>query len=149
MPWSAKAQDLLKRQYYPTVAAAKASAEACLSALDRAPQVEGLASLRAKAALQRENADAMGRTINGYCWDAASIEDYKVAPFHILAAEGQVFTDRTHLWHMETLGKLTEADPILKTTGWRRFDGSDSKACEAVAQWWLDHTAAGGEGMVI
>ena len=33
MPWSAKAQDLLQRQYDPTVAAAKSSAEALLEAI--------------------------------------------------------------------------------------------------------------------
>ncbi len=149
MPWSAKAQDLLKRQYNPTVAAARASAEALASAMARVPELEGLGDLRAKSEAQRANAEAMGRTIAGYCWDVTGIEDYQVAPFHILAAEGQVFTDKPHVWHMETLTRLSEADPILKTTGWKRFDGAKADDCAAVTEWWLAHTSAAGEGMVI
>ncbi len=149
MPWSAKAQDLLRRQYNPTVAAANASAEALISAVEKAAHVDGLADLRAKAEVQKANAEAMGRTIAGYCWDAPSIEDYRIAPFHILAAEGQVFTDKPHVWHMETLGQLAKADPILKPTGWTQFDGASAEDCAAVTDWWRAHTAAGGEGMVI
>lgn len=149
MPWSAKAQDLLQRQYRPTVAAARASASALLDAINRASHIEGLVELKAKAEAQFANAAAMGRTINGYCWDASSIEDYRIAPFHILAAEGQVFTDKSHVWHMETLGRLAEADPILQTTGWKRFDGASPADREHIMQWWLDHTGAGGEGLVI
>ncbi len=149
MPWSAKAQDLLQRQYDPTVAAAKASADALLLAMENASHPDALRDLKSRAETQRANAEAMGRTIAGYCWDATSIEDYQIAPFHILAAEGQVFTHKSHVWHMETLGTLSERDPILKTTGWRQFDGAGARDCAAVTDWWLDHTAAGGEGIVI
>lgn len=149
MPWSAKAQDLLKRQYDPTVAAARASAVALASAIARVPELPGVDDLRARAEAQRANADAMGRTIAGYCWDVTTIEDYQVAPFHILATEGQVFTDKPHVWHMETLTRLSEADPILKTTGWKRFDGAKDDDCAAITDWWLAHTSAAGEGVVI
>ncbi|MCW3781555.1 polynucleotide kinase-phosphatase [Defluviimonas salinarum] len=148
MPWSAKAQELLRKQYYPTVAAARTSAEILIEALDAAQDIEGLESLRARAETRRANALAMGRTIEGYCWDASSIEDYRIAPFHILAAEGRVLTDRPHDWHMETLATLCAADPILRTTGWRRIDPSSEADRKAVIDWWLDHTGAGGEGMV-
>lgn len=149
MPWSAKAQDLLKRQYNPTAEAAKASAAALLAAIDQASHIESLEGLKAKAQNQLANAEAMWRTIDGYCWDTPSIEDYQVAPFHILAAEGQVFSSCSHVWHMETLSKLAEADPILKITGWKRFDGSNAEDQEVIVDWWLSHTAAGGEGIVI
>ncbi len=149
MPWSAKAQDLIRRQYLPTVAAAAASAIALRDAVDRASRVEGLDDLKARSRVHLSNAVAMGKTIDGYCWDSARIDDLRIAPFHILAAEGQVFADRTHMWHMATLGRLTEADPILRPTVWKRFDGS--RACDRsdILAWWRDHTGAGGEGMVI
>lgn len=149
MPWSAKAQDLLKRQYYPTVAAASASARALSAALKKAGNVDGLKDLLEASEQRQANAEAMRRTIAGYCWEASSIEDYRIAPFHILAAEGQVFIDQPHVWHMKSLEQLAEVDPILQTTGWKRFDAARPEHCEAVTDWWLDHTAAGGEGLVI
>jgi len=149
MPWSAKAQDLLQQQYLPTVAAAKASANALLDVLERARHVAGLEALREATTHRRENADRMGATIAGYCWSSERIEDYRIAPFHVLAAEGRVFTDQTHVWHMETLSRLAAADSILQTTGWRQLDGSSDADRAAFIDWWTEHTGKGGEGMVL
>ncbi|MBM7067245.1 polynucleotide kinase-phosphatase [Actibacterium sp. 188UL27-1] len=149
MPWSAKAQVLLQKQYRPTVAAAQASAAAVLEAINRAPHLAELEPLKTLSQQQAVNAQAMGRTIDGYCWDAPSIDDYHIAPFHILATEGQVHTDKSHTWHMETIENLAQADPILKPTGWRRFDSGNPDDIAAITNWWLTHTAAGGEGLVI
>ncbi|WP_298938107.1 polynucleotide kinase-phosphatase [uncultured Ruegeria sp.] len=148
MPWSAKAQDLLKRQYLPTVAAAKSSASALLEAISKAGQIDGLDALSARAETQFSNAELMGQTIDGYCWTADSIEDYRLAPFHILASAGKVHADQRHTWHMETLGKLADADPILQTTGWKRIDLNNAADRETVVDWWMKHTGSGGEGLV-
>ena len=91
----------------------------------------------------------MGATIAGYCWSSERIEDYRIAPFHVLAAEGRVFTDQTHVWHMETLSRLAAADSILQTTGWRQLDGSSDADRAAFIDWWTEHTGKGGEGMVL
>ncbi|MEM6971625.1 MAG: polynucleotide kinase-phosphatase [Pseudomonadota bacterium] len=149
MPWSAKAQELLRRQYLPTVAAARASAEALLARLAAAGPSEALAPLAEAAARQRDNARRMGETIDGYCWSAETIDALKIAPFHLLAAEGQVFSDREHAWHMETLARLAAHDPILQATGWRRLDATSSEDRAALIDWWEGHTASGGEGMVL
>ena len=148
MPWSAKAQDLLKRQYLPTVTAAKSSASALLEAISKAGKIEGLDALNARAETQFSNAERMGQTIDGYCWAADSIEDYRIAPFHLLASEGTVHADQPHSWHMETLGRLADADPILQTTGWKRIDLNNAADRETVVDWWMKHTGAGGEGLV-
>ncbi len=139
---------MLKRQYYPTAAAAKCSASALLDAIAKAGDVEGLEALRGRKAIQFSNAELMGRTIDGYCWAADSIEDYRIAPFHILASEGKVYADQSHTWHMETLGKLVDADSILQTTGWKRIDLDNAADREAVVSWWMKHTSDGGEGLV-
>lgn len=149
MPWSAKAQGLLRQQYRPTVAAATASAEALMEALARAPHLTDLAPLREATETRHGNAVRMGQTIDGYCWEADSIDAYRIAPFHLLAAEGQVFTDRPHTWHMETLARLAGDDPILQQTGWRRLDAGDQADRTALTDWWLDHTGKGGEGLVL
>ena len=117
--------------------------------MEKAPHLDGLSDLRTKAETQRGNAESMESTIAGYCWDATTIKDLQIAPFHLLVGEGRVFNDKSHIWHMETITKLCEAAPILTTTGWRQFNGADEKDCAAVTDWWLSHTEVGGEGMVI
>lgn len=148
MPWSAKAQDLLKRQYMPTVSAAEISAAAVLDALAGRSGSDELEQLRARAEICLSNARLMGKTIDGYCWDADSIDDYRIAPFHILATEGRVHSDRPHTWHMKTIETLAKADAILQPTGWKQVDLNDPVQRETVTEWWLDHTARGGEGLV-
>ena len=46
-----------------------------------------------------------------------SLTDLKLAPFHLLATEGRVHTDKNHVWHMDTLAKICRADPDCC---WRR-----------------------------
>ena len=148
MPWSAKAQDLLKRQYYPTVAAAEHSAAALIEALIHKGDADDLSDLKAKAEIRLSNARLMGKTIDGYCWQADTIDEYRIAPFHILASEGHVHSDKPHTWHMETISKLAEGDPIIQATGWKRINLDDPAQRGAVDEWWLDHTSKGGEGLV-
>jgi protein phosphatase len=148
MPWSAKAGALLQKQYDPTVAAARWSAEALLQALG-AREIAGTEALKAGAEALRDKALAMRRTIDGYCWSAESLDDYRIAPFHLLASEGRVHTDRPHVWHMEMLGRLAASDPILTPTAWRRIDPGDPAACAEVTAWWETHTKKGGEGFVL
>ncbi len=149
MPWSAKAQSLLRLQYMPTVMAARASAEALLDALPDAGGSEALAALREGAVRRRDNARRMGETIEGYCWPAETIDDYRIAPFHLLAAEGRVFADAPHTWHMDTIARLAAGDPILQVTGWRQLDPAAEADRAALIAWWEEHTAAGGEGLVL
>jgi protein phosphatase len=104
MPWSAKAEDLLRTQYAPTGAAARAAIDAARSVLGQAA-AHGLDvnELRqvfdVRAGLVRRYVDAYRH----YCWPVSGIDDIKLAPFHILASEGATHADKTHEWHMETL----------------------------------------------
>ncbi|MEO0891937.1 MAG: polynucleotide kinase-phosphatase [Pseudomonadota bacterium] len=148
MPWSAKAQELLKRQYLPTVSAAEKSAAALLDTLAGHAGSADLQKLRAQTQIKLSNAKLMGKTIAGYCWDAHTVDDYRIAPFHILATEGSVHTDQPHTWHMQTIEKLAHADPIIQVTGWKRIDLNDPEHRQTVTDWWLDHTSKGGEGLV-
>ncbi|MEM9013417.1 MAG: polynucleotide kinase-phosphatase [Pseudomonadota bacterium] len=149
MPWSAKAQELLRRQYLPTVAAARHSAEALLERTAAVGARAELARLAASAERKRANALRMEKTIAGYCWSAETINALRIAPFHLLAVEGQVLTDRDHPWHMETIARIAEHDPILQATAWRRFDAASTADRDALVAWWLEHTGAGGEGIVL
>ena len=85
-----------------------------------------------------------------YCWPVNGIEDIRLAPFHILASEGATHVDKTHLWHMQTLEELCQADPqLLVATPYRTARLHDAAAIHDITRWWEDMTAKGGEGMVV
>lgn len=85
-----------------------------------------------------------------YCWPVKSLGDYRLAPFHIMATEQGVHTDKTHTWHMEQLAELVAADPdFLFVTEFRVVKTSDKASCLAAAEWWETLTAKGGEGIVV
>ena len=151
MPWSAKAQELLRQQYAAVGAAARASLADVITALEGAERVSvDVASLldryRARASAAERYVEAYRR----YCWPVTSLDDIKLAPFHVLATEGKVHTDRDHVWHMETLRRLCAADPgLLLATAYMVVDVTDAASQEAGAQWWEELTGRGGEGMVV
>lgn len=151
MPWSAKAQELLRGQYAAVGAAARASlgdaTAALAAAVARGAPADDLA---ARFGERREAASAYVDAYRRYCWPVASVADLRLAPFHLLATEGAVHTDRDHAWHMETLARLRDpASPVLHPTAWRRVDLSDAEGEAAAVAWWEEMTAAGGEGMVV
>jgi protein phosphatase len=151
MPWSVKAEDLLRTQYAPTGAAANAAVAAARAMLERASG-RGL-QMDELAARFSERADATQRYVEAYrryCWPVRGAEDVRIAPFHLLASQDAVHTYESHVWHMETLHRLCEKDPsLLVATRFRVAKLADADACAAVARWWEELTAAGGEGMVV
>jgi protein phosphatase len=85
-----------------------------------------------------------------YCWDVASLDDLKLAPFHILASEGKVHVDRDHVWHMETIRRFCEQDPgLLLATPYEVIDLADEESRASAIRWWTELTGRGGEGMVV
>jgi len=151
MPWSAKARDLLLQQYAATASAARGSLLPAIAVLQQA-QATGVDTV-ALLERYRDRASAVERYITayrGYCWAVESLEDLRLAPFHILASEGAVHTERSHLWHMETLAGLTsEASSLLLATPFRLTDLEDAAAVQAAVAWWEELTGRGGEGMVV
>jgi protein phosphatase len=90
------------------------------------------------------------REYRQYCWPVSSIDDLKLAPFHLLASEGWVHTDKPHTWHMETLARLCAADTkLLLATPFRIVDVHDAASCESAITWWTELTSTGREGMVV
>lgn len=151
MPWSAKAQDLLRHQYAPVGAAGRVMSSEAITLLQKAAE-SGLEVGEQLAAL-RHRADDLGRYVDAYgryCWPVASLADLKIAPFHLLATQGAVQVSRDHLWHLETLASLCRADEeIFLQTRYQVVDVTDPASQEAGVAWWEEMTAAGGEGMVV
>jgi protein phosphatase len=151
MPWSAKAQELLQKQYAPVgnagVHALRAESELIAKALLRVP---GLETLSAHTAERFNAVEHYTQAYRHYCWPVGSLDDLKLAPFHILASEGAVHADKPHTWHMQTIGKLCAVDAqVLLVTPFRIVDlNDDASAADAVA-WWTEMTSHGREGMVV
>jgi len=158
MPWSAKAQALLKEQYAAVGAAASAALDQVVHTLEHATgnglQVADLLDLhRGRQAMAQQYV----RAYQHYCWPVNDVNDLKLAPFHILATEGKVHADQPHDWHMEVIRRICEAsyeiqdgyDDLLLATPYRVVDVTDPASQAAGIQWWEGLTSAGGEGMVV
>jgi protein phosphatase len=156
MPWSAKAQELLKSQYAAVGAAANAALPHTLEALATAKsRLNGETSATVDALLQdfadrKWSAEQFVTAYRGYCWPVESLTDYKLAPFHLLATEGGVHVQRNHQWHMETLARICAQDrALLLATPYHIVDVTDPAQTETATAWWTELTQTGGEGMVI
>lgn len=151
MPWSVKAQELLTSQYAPVGAAGTqvlTSAKTLLA--EASTRIETLQELAGRTEERLESLAKYREAYRHYCWPVGSIEDLKLAPFHLLATEGSVHTDKQHGWHMEKLTRLcAEDDKLLLATPFKIVDVNDTASCDEASGWWRTLTSAGGEGMVV
>jgi protein phosphatase len=133
MPWSAKAQELLHRQYAPVgVAATTALREAGAALAQFAAQGNDVSALQQSFAAREQMAAQYVNAYQHYCWEVHSVNDLKLAPFHLLASEGKVHIDRDHTWHMETLRRICERDTeLLLATPYRVVDLADEASQQA------------------
>ena len=152
MPWSAKAQELLRQQYAAVGAASRTSLADAVSALGQAADgsIE-VAPLLKRYRSRARAAEKYTEAYRRYCWPVRSVGDLRLAPFHLLATEERVHTDRDHVWHMETLKRLCAAsgDPLLFVTSYMVVDVTDQESVKAGISWWEELTGRGGEGMVV
>ena len=165
MPWSEKAQGLIRSQYAPTGYAGISSLSAAVEALKKAAARKNVAfevdsstsgqNVDLDELLEKyaDRLDGMGKYINAYreyCWTVKSIDDFRIAPFHILATEGKVYSDMTHEWHMESIRRyITGKDEVFMETPYIVIDTEDEQSVQAGVDWWIKLTAGGGEGMVV
>jgi len=151
MPWSAKAQELLREQYATVGAASLAALSETISALEGGANRNAEAKLlldqfQARKVMAEKYVEAYGQ----YCWPVEALNDLKLAPFHLLATEGSVHTEKDHVWHMGTLASLCQGDEaLLLETPYQVVDVTDPESCETGVQWWQNLTDRGGEGMVV
>ncbi|MBL9138750.1 MAG: polynucleotide kinase-phosphatase [Verrucomicrobiales bacterium] len=148
MPWSAKAQALVKEQYAPVGASAEAALSSAVDLLKKAKMRgtdvdDWVTRTEARLGMARDYVEAYRR----YCWPVHSVNDLKLAPFHLLATEGKVHVDRPNDWHMQTLARL--AGGILVATPFLAVDVTDPESEARAIRWWEELTARGGEGMVV
>ena len=156
MPWSAKAQELLRSQYAAVGSAGTASLPRAVAALEQSanrldgPERETLTTVLDDFRGREANVAKFVAAYRHYCWPVASLSDLKLAPFHLLATEGHVHADKDHAWHMEILAEVCRADPeILRATPYKVVDVTDPASQTEGIAWWEELTGRGGEGMVV
>jgi protein phosphatase len=158
MPWSAKASELISRQYAAAGAAARGAlppaVEALSAAADRGVDV---GDLLGKTRDRLDNALAFTRAYRGYCWPVDGLAGVKLAPFQVLAGgpavgTGMTYVGEPHPWHLGHADRLRAADPDLVAST-RRIDlrASDPDEVVRAVAWWEELTGerSGGEGMVV
>lgn len=152
MPWSAKAQELIRSQYAAVSAAAGGAVDTSVATL-RAARDRGLPveSLVERMQLRSAAIGAYSAAYRRYSWPVNSVSDLRLAPFHVLATEGAVHADREHTWHMEMARSICAVDDtdVLFPTTHRVVDLSNAASEAEATAWWEELTAVGGEGMVI
>ncbi|NNN21860.1 MAG: polynucleotide kinase-phosphatase [Acidimicrobiales bacterium] len=151
MPWSAKAAELLLNQYAAVRSAAyQAFKEANLNLSAAMARGIDVGELKERTQARSDLIEGYQNAYRHYCWDVGSVDDLRVAPFHLLASEGKVHVDRDHSWHMGTLARLvSESDPLIVTTANISVSLDDPESEARAVLWWEELTATGGEGMVV
>lgn len=165
MPWSAKAQALLQKQYAPVGVAGEVSLNLAVKALSSALKNKSCDDQVSKQAsgqsadvsallmkyMQRKGAiQKYIQAYRKYCWKADCLDDFKLAPFHILATEGKTHIDKEHIWHMNMIEQYcTGKDPLIIPTDHLLVDLNNEQSIRSAVLWWEELTASGGEGMVV
>ncbi|MFN0026354.1 MAG: polynucleotide kinase-phosphatase [Acidimicrobiales bacterium] len=153
LPWSAKAEDLLRTQYASVGAAAVATLHAEEAIWTQAAaRLEPAVALAARAGERLAMAEQFRDAYRRYCWPVEGIDGVRLAPFQVLATEGRTRARDPHQWHLGFARRLAVASPAwFQATGAIEVDLShgDGNSEAAAVAWWEALTAAGGEGMVV
>lgn len=151
MPWSAKAQGLLREQYAPVGVASRLALNDAVTCLQQASDRGVDISTQLSHYQQRADmADQYVTAYRQYCWSVTDISGLKLAPFHILATEGAVHIDKDHRWHIEQIAKICQKDPaLLLATAYKVIDLADPSSQAEGIYWWEKSTKVGGEGIVV
>jgi polynucleotide kinase-phosphatase len=148
LPWSLKADELI-RDVYASVAAAGVAATRAGAAVLAEATSRGIdvGELAARTAARERDAELFRDAYRRYVGDDL---DVRFAPFQLLAAEGRTFEDRDHAWHLSIADRLAAAArTLVSPTERRRVDLGDPASITDAIAWWTGLTGVGGEGMVV
>lgn len=151
LPWSMKAGALVRGQYAAVGSAALAGLEPLNGALADA-KARGIAvdELAVSTEQRLEDARRYRDAYNRYVAPFDGIDDLLIAPFHLLASEGAVHSDKDHLWHIGAAHRLAATDPkLFRATDFKHIDLDDAAQVTDAIGWWEAMTEGGGEGMVV
>jgi protein phosphatase len=151
MPWSAKALELVRQQYASVGTAARVGLGEAVAALQHAvARGVDVGALLNQHKVRQDLAERFAQAYRHYCWPVESLRDIRIAPFHVMATEGAVHTDKDHVWHMTTISSFVAPDGgLLMATPYHIVDLADPASQAAATGWWTALTESGGEGAVV
>ena len=151
LPWSLKAEPLIRDQYLPVGASAQAMYGAAIPALEQARD-RGLdvSDMLARAEHRQANAAAYAHVVNTYSWETDHLTGVQIAPFQILATRGNSMYIQSHRWHMDIADQLSAADPeFIRPTRHIEVTTDNEESIATAVAWWDELTSSGAEGMVV
>ncbi|MFB9892138.1 polynucleotide kinase-phosphatase [Planobispora takensis] len=149
LPWSAKAEGLIRDQYASVGAAARTALPEVVAALEAAAgRGVDVGDALDRARLRSVNASRFRDAYARYCRPVSGLDGVSLAPFQILACEGRATAaTEPHPWHLDLLSRLD--DPLITPTRHIYADLDSPESVRAATAWWESLTVAGGEGMVV
>lgn len=151
LPWTAKAEAMVRSQYAKVGAAATTALPATIDVLTAA-KARGVdvGDLLDRTRTRAANAELFVDSYRHYVQPIDNPLGVQVAPFQILASDSTTFETRDHQWHLDIADRLVAADPeLIRATRRLIVDTADEASCADGVAWWEDLTAGGGEGMVV
>jgi len=151
MPWSAKALELVRQQYASVGTAARVGLGEAVAALQHAvARGIDVGALLEQHKVRQDLAQRFAQAYRHYCWPVESLRDIRIAPFHVMATEGALHTDKDHVWHMKTISSFVDPEGgLLMATPYQIVDLADPASEATATGWWTALTERGGEGAVV
>lgn len=104
---------------------------------------ESPAPLLARYSDRAAQASRYAEAYRRYCWPVASIDDYRIAPFHLCATEGALHIDKDQLWHVGELSRLAATgDKLIVAAAHGLVNVEDTAGLGAAVDWWPAHRLA-------
>jgi polynucleotide kinase-phosphatase len=151
LPWTAKAEAMVRHQYARVGAAATTALPATIDVLrTAAARGADVADLLDRTCSRAGNAERFVDSYRHYVQPVDNPWGVQLAPFQVLGSDAGTYETREHLWHLDVADRLVAADPqLFRPTRRLVVETGDEQSCAAGAAWWEDLTAGGGEGMVV
>ena len=93
--------------------------------------------------VRQDLADRFAQAYRHYCWPVESLRDIRIAPFHVMATEGAVHTDKDHVWHMDddrSVRRSADERPVDAPRRITIVDLADPASEAAATAWWTTLT---------
>ncbi|MBB1023161.1 MULTISPECIES: polynucleotide kinase-phosphatase [unclassified Dietzia] len=151
LPWTLKAEPMIRDQYAAVGAAATTALPAAIHALDAAAH-RGIdvGTLLDRTRSRADNAERFVEAYRRYIRPVEGDLGLQIAPFQLVASDADTYETRDHHWHLALADRLVAADPeLFRTTRRLDIDLADDRSRAAGSAWWDDLTSTGGEGMVV
>ena len=95
-----------------------------------------------------QNVESFRQQLNNYCWNTSSLDDIKVAPFHLLATSKGTYFNESHEYHLHHFDSLIALKSMVIETPYIVVDLESQESMDAAISYWKDLTSKGYEGMV-